>query len=217
MKIHDQNAALLSAPPPPAICPERTIHYDKIQSDSENVCNDFAALHRIETHTNEQQMYDTKFVVSDRETRLPKALGIYLSQRFDPIGLRVWHWGERSFWKWSIDLRVGPAIVRCWSGKGRPVYKTVSWKEGICLFSTLRDHRLFSKRMTLMISGIVRAPKISITCNITICGMLQVAGPAYLACKRGDWPLLRKMLGNGEVKISDSTGYGETLLHVCLL
>ena len=162
-------------------------------------------------------MLGTKFAVSKQETLLPKALGAYLSQQFDPVGLQVQHWGTIRLREWSADLRVGPAVVRCWSEKGKAVYKAVSWKKGICFSSTFREHRIFSRRITVMISGIVRAPKLSVTCHLSMCSMLQIMGPAYMACQKGDWPLLRRLLENGNVKISDTTGYGDTLLHVCSL
>lgn len=215
IRIHNQTTPLHSSLP--TICPECAISSRELQLDGRDTCNNFAASRRPEVYTDIQHIFGTKLSVSVQETSLPKALGIHLSQTSDPTGLKVKRWGIISVRAWSVDLRIGPAIVRYWSATGKPVYKTTSWKQGICLSSNLKDYRLFSRRITLTIFGIVRAPKISITCNLSICGMLRVNNPAYLACQKGDWLLLRNLLQNGKVKITDSTGFGDTLLHVCPL
>ena len=215
IKIHKQTAALQSSQS--AMRSERAFHSNKLQLDDKIACNDFVTLHRVEAHVNKQQILGTKLVVSGQEELLPKTLSVYLSQRFDPIGLKVHRWERLSLREWSADLRVGPVVVRCWSDKGKAVYRTLSRRQGMCLFSTFKDHRFLRRRITFMISGIVRAPKISITCNMTVCGILQITSPACSACQKGDWLLLRKLLEKGKVRISDSTGYGDTLLHVCPL
>ena len=213
MRIHSQTAE--PQPSLPAIYPELAVHSNEHSVASRDACDSFVTLRRIKSYANKQQMLGGRFAMSKQETPLPKALSVYLSQRLDPVGLKVQRWVTISLREWSADLRVGPAIVRCWSENGKAIYKTVSRRKGICLSSTVRAHCLFSRRITLMISGIVRVPKLCITCSLTVCGMLQITSPAYAACHKGDWRLLRKLLGNGKVKITDTTAYGDTLLHVC--
>lgn len=215
IRIHNQTAA--PQPSSPVPCPERVFYTKQLQLDYKDSNNHFLPSHGVEAHTNKQQIFGTKCVVSDGETLLPAALRAYLSQRVDAVGLKVQHWAIVSPRKWSADLRVGPAVVIRWSEKGKPIYKTVPWRKGICLSSTFRDQQWFSKRLTLTVFGIIQAPKVNITWNLTFRSIFQITNPAYSACLKGDWELLRTLLKNGKVGISDSTGYGDTLLHVCPL
>ena len=201
--------------PPPATCPEPTGHSDYLKLGSEILGNSSIILPRVKSRNNKQPVLGDGFAVSKQEMIIPRALNLYLSQTFDPVGLKVHHWGTIAFCQLSADVRVGSAVVRTWSEEGKATYKALSCRKGLYLSSVFREHRLFSTRITLVICAIIRAPKLSITCNLAICGMLQISSPAYMACQKGDWPLLRRLLENGNVKISDTTGYGDTLLHVC--
>ena len=213
MRLFNRKTNLKS--PPPAVCQEPTGHCNDLKLGSEILASSYIILPDVESHNNKQPVLGDEFAISKQETIIPRALNLYLSQTFDPVGLNVRHWGTIALCQLSADFRVGSAVVRTWSEKGKAKYKTLSCRKGLYLSSVFREHRLFSRRITLVICGIIRAPKLSITCNLTICGMLQISSPAYIACQRGDWPLLRRLLQNGKVNISDTTGYGDTLLHVC--
>jgi len=212
MRIHNQIAAPQPSLPP---YPEGVSHTEKLQLNHSNAYDRLVPSTLVQIDANEQRVLGTQCTGSDGEIILPKTLRAFLSQRMDAVGLKVQRWALVGLQELSADLRVGPAVVVSWSEKGKPIYKTLPWKKGIGVSSTLRDYRWFSKRLTITIFGIVQAPKVNITWNLSFRSMLDVTNPAYLACQKGDWALLRTLLKNGKVGISDSTGYGDTLLHVC--
>jgi hypothetical protein len=145
---------------------------------------------------------------------LPARVRTQLARSVKLVGASVQHWYINNTKAWMPDVRTGPAIIRVWTDDGKTSYTTVSAKKGMCIASTMRGQQIFSKRMTFMLSYLLDGAKLSISCSFAAYGMLQVSAPAYQACERGDWPMLRNQLENKHIGISDTTGYGDTLLHV---
>lgn len=199
---------------PPDVGPEGGVISNKIHCNSLNECNGLLLLNQMDLQQKEPQISQVRSSLSEQETLLPKTLQAYLSQKADPTGFKVQHRSTVGTKSWSADLRFGAAVVRSWSEKGKAVYETLSSRKGMGFTIILRDHRLFSRRIRLTVFGALGTPGLSINCNMTFGGMLQVTSLAYSACEKGDTLLLRKLLQSGKVHISDSTGYGDTLLHV---
>lgn len=147
-------------------------------------------------------------------TTISPALRALLVQKVECVGHRVQHCYALRTKICLLDIRAGPNIVRRWSDDGKSVHKAVPWKKGMCISSTLRTQLLFSKRMTLALSYLLDGPKLNFNCSLIFHGLLQAASPAYAACQKGDWLQLRSLLQEKRVSITDSTGYGDTLLHV---
>jgi len=140
---------------------------------------------------------------------------VYLARQSEPVGLRAWHWSIIDLGECSADLKLGPTIIRTWSKQGGLVYKTVEWNRGMSLASTLRLHRIVRRRIRLLLSTTLKAYSFSFTYNITMNGLLDTRGPAYAACRNGDWELLRSLIQRKKLGMMDTTAFGSTLLHVC--
>ncbi|KAF1841331.1 ankyrin [Cucurbitaria berberidis CBS 394.84] len=149
-----------------------------------------------------------------RVAPLPSALRACLKRTRDPVGLRVQQWYTYTSKVFLVNCLVGPSVLRCWSEEGKSVYKTMSLKNSACLASTLHIRRFFPRRISLMIAYLLEGPKVSFTWSLAINGLLRPIHPAYLACKNGDWHMLRKMLEDKRVNIFDTTAYGTSLLHI---
>jgi hypothetical protein len=147
-------------------------------------------------------------------TTIPPALRALLAQKADCVGHRVHRWYAFRTKVWLLDVRTGPAVVRTWTDEGKSVYKAVAWQKGMYLSSTFRTQLMSSKRMTFVLSYLLDGSKLSFNFNLMLRGLLQAKSPAYAACQKGDWLQLRRLLQDKHVGISDTTGYGDTLLHV---
>lgn len=146
---------------------------------------------------------------------LSPALQAYLVRTRDVVGLRVQHWYIYASRGVSADIRAGPAIVKSWSNAGKPIHSTVSWKDGTCIVLTMQTQWPLIKRINIVVSVIFKEPKLSFNCGLAMHSVLQTSHPAYVACAKGDWPTLRRLLEAQEANISDTTGFGDSLLHVC--
>lgn len=149
-----------------------------------------------------------------RELRLPKSLSAYLYNRIEPAGYRTKCSLTAYYPQWSVNLRFGPTIIRSWTRDGKAVYKTLCWKEGLCFNLTVCLHKISPRRFTFAVSSVVNVSSINMDCNLTVHRILDVHSTPYIACSNGDWKLLRELIRNKKVGISDTTAYGSTLLHV---
>jgi hypothetical protein len=143
-----------------------------------------------------------------------KSFEKFLTQTIDTVGLSIQHWYTSVSKGWSADIRVGPAQMKRWSMEGKSNYETVPWKQGLSVCSTVRTHRLFTQRVTIMMSCLIESSRLRLRRDVAAFGLLETSSPAYMAYEKGDWLTLRKLLQDKHVSINNTTGYGDTLLHV---
>jgi hypothetical protein len=65
-----------------------------------------------------------------------------------------------------------------------------------------------------MMNYIFEVPKVNLNWSLATCGILQESHPAHVACIKGDWPALRRLIEDKQANISDTTKRGNSLLHV---
>lgn len=153
-------------------------------------------------------------ITPGRRSPLDQALR-ELRQRRDPVGLKVDHWYTYLSAGVVINLRAGPSVVRSWSKDGRVAHSNVSWREGTYVILSMQTRWLLRKRISLVTTLALNEPRFSLNFSLAVRNVLQPSDPAYLACKRGDWPTLRRLLEDKRASIYDTTGFGHSLLHVC--
>ncbi|KAF2491646.1 ankryin repeat S-palmitoyl transferase, partial [Lophium mytilinum] len=81
----------------------------------------------------------------------------------------------------------------------------------------LRVGRVVPRQVSFSIFGLyesLRPFRFKIQWDISNSAFLPYDSSAYLACEKGDWLLLRQLLAARKVGISDTTVYGDTLLHI---
>jgi hypothetical protein len=165
-------------------------------------------------HKGCQKSSTTSILIPDQESAISPAFRAYLNQGREYAGLKVRYWYTYAGKVLWVDIRAGRPVLRSWSDKGRAVYRTVPWKDGACLVLAIQPRWLLSKRITLTMSYILEVPKMNLHCSLATCGILQESHPARVACVKGDWLALRKMIQDKQASISDATERGSSLLHV---
>jgi hypothetical protein len=211
VKIQKQTAGV--RPPLPIIQPKHIVSAECNEPVTEVVYGGFNTQPQVQ-YAYMEPPAKQPFITITREQRLPKSLSAYLSTRIEPAGYRMKRWLTACYPQWSVDLRFGPTVVRSWTRDGRVVYKTLCWKEGLCFNMTVCLHRISPRRITLSVSSVANMSSINMICNLTMHHIFDVQSVAYKACSKGDWMLLRNLIRNKKVAMSDTTAYGSTLLHV---
>ncbi|KAF2808391.1 ankyrin [Mytilinidion resinicola] len=167
--------------------------------------------------SHKKQQFTASKIATTSETALPKRLSIYLSSISEPVGFRVQRWRTFGGGLLSADLRTGPVIVRCWSENGQDIYKLLPSREAFCFSFQIRLVQIVPSKVLISISALYKASfpfRTRFQWDLSISAMLHTDSCAYLASKRGDWLLLRQLLADGKVRISDTTAHGDTLLHI---
>ncbi|KAF1911413.1 hypothetical protein BDU57DRAFT_103476 [Ampelomyces quisqualis] len=153
-------------------------------------------------------------VIARERAALSSALRAFLSQRRDLIGFMNEYSYSHNAKAFLVQLRAGPAIVKNWSREGKSIRKAVPWEDGACLVLILQTLWPFSRHIDVMISYTLVRPQMHFGFSLTTYGVLQKSHPAVMACKSGDWPMLRQLLQEKKVGIFDKTVNGTSLLHV---
>jgi hypothetical protein len=211
VKIQKQTADVRR--PLPIIQPKHIVSAEYNESVTEGVYSNFSTQPQVQYAYMEPRAKQP-FTTTMWEQRLPKSLSAYLSTRVEPAGYRMKRWLTACYPQWSVDLRFGPTIVRSWTRDGRVVYKMLCWKKGLGCHMVFCLHRISPRRFILAVSSVTNVSSINMTCNLTMHRIFDVQSTPYLACSKGDWTLLRDLMRNKRVGISDTTAYGSTLLHV---
>ncbi|KAH6642480.1 hypothetical protein C7974DRAFT_409034 [Boeremia exigua] len=145
---------------------------------------------------------------------LSKSLIAHLSQLSEPIGLRIRSWVMLNLKLCSADIRIGPAVIRTWSGQGKAVLESASWRKGFYAVSTIQTKHLGKRRVCFTFSCFFKGSALCLNSKIDMHGMLWPTHPAYIACEQGNWNALRKLLEFKRVSLRDTSGLGDTLLHI---
>ncbi|OAL49194.1 ankyrin [Pyrenochaeta sp. DS3sAY3a] len=64
---------------------------------------------------------------------ISKSLIAHLGQLSEPIGLRIRSWIILNLQLCSIDVRIGPALIRTWSDQGKAMFENASWRKGFAV------------------------------------------------------------------------------------
>ena len=142
----------------------------------------------------------------------------YLSSYIDPIDLKVYYCHEYEGDIVRIWARGGRVIVREWSLKGREIFRLLPIQEGFCFSFTFQLAAIIHKRISIVIFGF-RQPlnwtTFTARYNLTVSSLILFDSAAYAAAQQGNWIILRQLLEKGNLRLSDKTENGDTLLHVC--
>jgi hypothetical protein len=147
-----------------------------------------------------------------------KRLSKFLSTVFEPYSLLPHYWSSLERALLRIDLRLGCIVARSWCKKRQALYTEVlSNREGYCMSSSIRLSRVIPGKLSVVVYAIYRSfnPfQVSLKWHIKASRVLEFDGIAYSSCVKGDWASLQRLFVHGKVGLSDSTVFGDTLLHV---
>jgi hypothetical protein len=143
-----------------------------------------------------------------------------LSRMSEPIGMIRMHQYHRDLAVVGFKLRGGRVILRRWSKTGEESKSTLPRSEGYSCSLVFMSPRI--TRWSLVVSfSMYRAPvwpsSLNFRWNFRFRRTIPWDSSSYDAIKRGDLRTLQHHLSSGELRLTDSTSSGQSLLHVSIL
>lgn len=220
MSIH-RDTAELRARPSQTICADaaigfRNLEYAYLKDKDKDSLIDELGLCRTETKTKNPQL---PLPVS-QSSPISNRLSNFLSTVFEPYGLKAQHWSNFEQGLMKVDLRLGFVVARSWCEERRALYTEVlSKRAGYCISSSIRLRRLIPGNLSMAVFVTYRSYnpfQVSLKWHMKASRILEFDSLAYSACERGDWALLKRLFVQGKASLSDSTIFGDTVLHVSI-
>lgn len=135
-----------------------------------------------------------------------------------PVGIQVFQSQKISLGLFSSNITRGLVVLRQLSKDCRQTYRVVLASRAYQFSITLRITRVISFKSTLTAFSYRKSathPGWNMSLSLAFSSIVPDHWPSFLAAKTGDVRTLKRLLIDGQAKISDITTRGDTLLHVC--
>jgi hypothetical protein len=142
-----------------------------------------------------------------------------LSTMSEPVGMILAHQYHKTLAVVGLELRGGRVILRHWSKTGEELKCTLPLSEGYSCSLVFISPRM--TRWSLVVSfSVYRAPvwpsSWNSCWNFRFRRTIPRNSSCYQAIKRGNLRTLQHQLSSGELRLTDTTCYGWSLLHVSI-
>ncbi|KAF2477457.1 ankyrin [Lindgomyces ingoldianus] len=212
MRILEQTSPA-GAEAPPAIRPERAM--------TNNLCEvnrPIKSRYVVNRMVEDSAPLDSTFSASTDAHQPSNQLERYLSKLVDPIDLRVDRFCEIGGSLIAANFRAGHVITRRWSAQGQETYNVLSAQSGYSISFMVQPTRIKLRLSiaTFFLYQFAQWSDVSLRFQLRVSSLMTIDHPAYLAAVCGDWLTLRKLLTKSDVRVTDQTANGDTLLHIAV-